>query len=93
MGYEFINTAEICPYWPRIGADRGQYLFYLIFSWTYILSRWVEIPQDTGEKVFLRQNEELNHHNFWEVVAVQHWQASIIRGEKNLLRTVVFNSG
>ena len=83
MGYEFINTSKMCPYWPGIGADRAQYLSYLIFGWTYILSsRWVEILQATGEKVFLQQSEELNHHNFWEVVAGQHWQASIIRGEK-----------
>ena len=33
------------------------------------------------QKAFLRQNEELNHLNFWEVVAGQHWQASITRGE------------
>jgi hypothetical protein len=83
MGYEFINTSEKCPYWPGIGADRAQYLSYLIFGWIYVLSsRWVEILQDTGEKVFLQQSKELNHHNFWEVVAGQHWQASIIRGEK-----------
>lgn len=23
MSYEFINTSEICPYWPGIGADRA----------------------------------------------------------------------
>ena len=83
IGYVITNTSEICPYWPGIGAEQAQYLSYLIFGWTYILSsRWVEILQDTEDKVFLRQSEKLHHHNFWEVVVGQHWQASIIRGEK-----------
>ena len=82
VGYDFINAPKIRPYWPGIGADRAEYLSYLIFGWTYILSsRWVEILQEAGEKVFLRQSEELNHRSFWEVVAGQRWQASIIRGE------------
>ena len=81
--YEYINTSETCPYWPGIGADRAQYLSYLIFGWTYILSsHWVQILQDTGEKVYLQQSKELNHHNFWEVVMGKQWQTGIIRGEK-----------
>ncbi len=81
LSYRFIDVSSACPYWPGIGPDRAQYISYLIFGWTYILStRWVEILQDAEEKVSLQQSEELNHHNFWEVVAGQRWQASIIRG-------------
>ena len=82
MAYKFLDASEACPYWPGIGADRANYLSYLIFGWTYVFScRWAEILQDTGEEVLLRQSEELNHHNFWEVVAGPHWQANIVRGE------------
>lgn len=82
VDYCFINPSGFHPYWPGIGADRAPYLSYLIFGWTYIFSsRWVEILQDAGEKVFLRQSKELNHHNFWEVVAGHQWQASIVRGQ------------
>lgn len=81
MSYKFLGASEACPYWPEIGADRAHYLSYLIFGWTYILScRWAEILQDAGEEVFLRQNEELNHHNFWKVVAGPNWQAVIVCG-------------
>ena len=81
VGYKFLDASEACPYWPGIGADRAHYISYLIFGWTYILScRWAEILQDAGEEVFLRQSEELNHRNFWEVVAGPRWQAIIVRG-------------
>lgn len=83
LGYRFLDASEACPYWPGIGADRAHYLSYLIFGWAYILScRWAEILQDSGEKVILRQNEEIqNHHNFWEVVVGPCWQAVIVSGE------------
>ena len=81
VSYRFLGASEACPYWPGIGADRAHYLSYLIFGWTYILScRWAEILQDAGEEVFLRQNEELNHNNFWKVVAGSSWQAVIVCG-------------
>lgn len=81
VGCKFLGTSEACPYWPGIGADRAHYLSYLIFGWTYIVScRWAEILQDAGEEVLLRQSEELNHRNFWEVVAGPRWQAIIVRG-------------
>ena len=81
VGYKFLDPSEACPYWPGIGPDRAPYLSYLIFGWTYILScRWVEILQDAGEEVVLRQSEDLNHRNFWELVVGPRWQALIVRG-------------
>lgn len=80
VGYKSIDTSEACPYWPGIGADRAHYLSYLIFGWTYILScRWAEILQDSGEEVLFRQSEELDHRNFWEVMAGPRWQAILVR--------------
>ena len=70
MAYKFLDASEARPYWLGIRADRAHYLFYFIFGWIYIFSyKWVEILQDTEEEVLLRQSEELNHQNFWEVVA------------------------
>ena len=93
MGYEFINTSEMCPYWPGIGADRAQYLSYLIFGWTYILSsRWVEISSHRRKSLSpterrVKSSQLLGSRRGSALASQYHsWR-------KNLLRTVVFNSG
>jgi len=59
--YEFLGASEPCPYWPGIESDRARYVSSLIFAWAYILCfRWVETLRDSGEKVALRQSENID---------------------------------
>ena len=78
--YEFLSASETCPHWPGIELDRARYLSSLIFAWAYILcSRWVETLQDFGEQVTMRQSDNINNDNFWEVITGPKWQAGIVR--------------
>ena len=81
--YSLISSPEAYPYWPGIKFKRNEHFSYLILGWAYLLSsRWVETLKDSGEDTFMRQSDEMNDNNFWEVVAIRPWQAGIVRGGK-----------
>ena len=82
--YEFLSASESCPHWPGIELDRARYLSSLMLAWAYVLcSRWVETLQDFGEQATMRQSENINSDNFWEVITGQKWQAVIVRDDKS----------
>ena len=69
--------------WSHLEGKDHRYLSYLVFGWAYLLaSRWVETLLISGEEAFLRQSEEIDSYNFWDVVACRPWQAGVVREGK-----------
>lgn len=82
--YGFLGASESYPFWPGKNIHQARYISSLMFAWAYILcSRWVETLRASGERVTLRQSENINSNNFWEVITGQEWQASIVRCDKS----------
>ena len=82
--YRFLGASESYPCWPGKNIHQARYISSLMFAWAYILcSRWVETLRASGERVTLRQSENINSNNFWDVITGQEWQASIVRCDKS----------